>query len=105
MSNRYPVYPYMGKKEECRALPIAFPPQHQTQQPGLEWKLEPRPILHNPNYRGSNKLKDRIALITGGDIGIGRAVAITFDKVGADPGPQLPAERGARCPRDRRLHR
>jgi NAD(P)-dependent dehydrogenase (short-subunit alcohol dehydrogenase family) len=59
-------------------------PQHQDQQPGMEYKLKPRPRSEDASYRGSGKLSGKIALISGGDSGIGRAVAIAFAKEGAD---------------------
>lgn len=64
--------------------PNQIPPQSQDRTPALESEMTPQPEYDNPNYQGSGKLKDKVALITGGDSGIGRSVAVFYAKEGAD---------------------
>ncbi|KYD31379.1 SDR family oxidoreductase [Parageobacillus toebii] len=61
-----------------------LPPQHQDRQPGLQTEMNPQPVSVSEQYKASGKLHNKVAIISGGDSGIGRAVAIHFAKEGAD---------------------
>ncbi|WHY02623.1 SDR family oxidoreductase [Neobacillus sp. DY30] len=90
--------------------PSKLPEQVQSQQPGIQKDMKPLPETENPDYKGSNKLQGKNAIITGGDSGIGRSVAIAFVKEGANVAiiylnesndaeetKQLVEEQGGRC--------
>lgn len=83
-NNNYPTIPYVGYKEKNLKIPVTFKGQHQSIQPGMEYKMEPLPIFENPNYIPSDKLKNKTVIISGGDSGIGRAISVLFAKEGAD---------------------
>lgn len=65
-------------------FPKSVPEQEQNKQPGIETELNPQPIFENPDCAGSNKLQDKVVVVTGGDSGIGKAVSIACSKEGAD---------------------
>ena len=73
-----------AKKSQHEEQPKSpMPPQHQP-KPGIEAEMKPKPEFLAPNYKGSEKLKDKVAVITGGDSGIGRSVAVLYAREGAD---------------------
>ena len=71
-----------GYLTDCREVPITFPPQHQDRQPGFEYVMEPKPV--SECGKACRKLEGKTALVTGGDSGIGRAVAYDYVKQGAN---------------------
>lgn len=74
----------MPQTQQPPQRPASFPPQHQNQQPGIESEMSPRPQFDSPAYLPAGKLKGKVAVISGGDSGIGRAVSVAFAKEGAD---------------------
>ncbi len=66
-------------------FPTSFPKQKQSEQPGIEHEMNPAPIFDEPNYnKKGNLLENKVAIITGGDSGIGKAVAIAYAYQGAN---------------------
>ncbi|MBE6182876.1 SDR family oxidoreductase [Weizmannia ginsengihumi] len=88
-SNYYPYLPPQPiyNEPQLQRAPkrkTSFPPQHQSKQPGIEKLMHPRPVIEDLSYKGSGKLNNKVAIVSGGDSGIGAATAIAFAKEGAD---------------------
>ena len=82
----------LNMPQKSQEKPQLQPPQKQDQKPGHELQMNPLPQSQDPEYRASGKLQDKVALITGGDSGIGRSVAIYYAKEGADAAIVYPNE-------------
>ncbi|MBW7454133.1 NAD(P)-dependent oxidoreductase, partial [Paenibacillus sepulcri] len=66
----------MTSPGETPARPTTLPPQHQSRQPGLESKMTPSPQFESSGLKAAGKLQGKVAIISGADSGIGRAVAV-----------------------------
>ena len=80
-NNFYDYNDKIGVK--CTKYNVVAPPQSQDVQPGIEYQMYPRPVFDDPNYKGSGRLMGKVAIITGGDSGLGRAASIAYVKEGA----------------------